>query len=613
MNAQGTRTSDDASAVSGLLAADPVAAEVWRQRYRAPGEHAIEQSWARVATALAAAAGGDGEHWRALFRAALDDFRFLPGGRILAGAGRSGRFTLQNCFVLGTARDGAGGLARLLGEAARTLERGGGIGCDFSPLRPQAVLARRAGALSPGPLGAMRTLDAMCANLFVGRPRPGAMMATLACEHPDIERFIAAKRDAGELRRFNLSVLASDAFMRAAANDGTWPLLFPAAGLARDDASAPALRRAPGSGGTCVPMRVFGELGARELLARIAQAAWECAEPGMLFIDRINAENNLYWCERIRATNPCGEEPLPPHGACNLGSLNLTRFVCAPFTRGAHLDTAALEQTAATAVRMLDASIDASRYALAAQRREAHAKRRVGLGVTGLADALIMLGLHYDSDAARECAADLLRRICHAAYRESIALARERGPFPLYEREPYLAGAFVSRLAPDVRDGIARHGLRNSHLTTIAPAGTISVLAGNVSSGIEPVFAAHYRRRLRQPDGRVTEVEVCDRAVALWREANGGSGVPPAFVAAGMLSVEAHLAMQAALQPWVDAAISKTLNLPADAPSGDFANVFARAHALGLKGCTVFRPNATTGAVLSEAFYCAADAGCEPA
>ena len=601
-------------AASGVLATDPVATDIWRQRYRAAGEHGIEASWDRVARALARFSGADAPAWRARFRAAMDGFHFIPGGRILAGAGRSGSFTLQSCFVLGEAGDGAAGLARLLSEAARTLERGGGIGCDFSPLRPAGETARRDGALSPGPLGAMRTLDAMCANLFTGCARPGAMMATLRVDHPDVHAFIAAKRTRTELRRFNLSLLASDSFMRAASTDQPWPLLFPARELARTGVSEGVLVERPyGANGAVVPCRVLGEVKARELLHAIAHAAWEHAEPGMLFVDRINAENNLHWCERIAATNPCGEEPLPPHGACNLGSVNLTRFVRDPFTPRARLDLPALEDTAAVAVHLLDAVVDASRFALPAQRREAKAKRRLGLGVTGLASAMVMLGLRYDSDAGRAFASATMRRVTMTAYRTSVALARARGPFPRFAAEPYLAGAFVSRLPADIRDAIARDGIRNSHLISIAPAGTISVLAGNVSSGVEPVFAAEYRRRLRQPDGGLIEVPVLDRAVSLWRHLAGDTSVPPALETAARLGPEAHLAMQAALQPSVDAAISKTINLPQNAAFEDCAGLFHRAWSLGLKGCTVFRPNTVTGAVLTEAFSCAVGAGCEPA
>jgi ribonucleoside-diphosphate reductase alpha chain len=404
--------------------------------------------------------------------------------------------------------------------------------------------------------------------------RRGAMMATLRCDHPDIETFVDAKRDPAVLRHFNVSVLVSDAFMAAVADDGDWPLVFPGLAATRT-------------------------LKARALWQRILRAAYDTAEPGVLFVDTINRDNTLGSLETLSATNPCGEIPLPPYGACDLGSLNLTAFVTAPFSPEARLDLDALAAATRLAVRFLDNVIDVSRYPLPAQAGEARSKRRIGLGVTGLADALVLLGLGYDSEDARLLAAQAMQTVRDAAYRASIELAREKAAFPAFARDAFLASGFACRLPAELREAIGAHGLRNSHLLAIAPAGTISLLANNCSSGIEPIFAGEAERRVLQPDGSYRTHLVIDYALQCWR-AQGNTGVPPAFVEARQLDPLAHLAMQATLQPYVDNAISKTINVAAEMPFERFADLYRQAHALGLKGCTVFRPNAVTGAILSE-------------
>ena len=579
-----------------------VSRHVWETKYRytgrGPHERAIADTWRRIARALAAIEPRDAAAWEERFFASLQNFKFLPGGRIQAGVGTARNVTLFNCFVMGTIEDSIAGIFRVLEESAITMQQGGGIGLDFSTLRPRGARARGAGAIASGPVSFMQVWDAMCGALLSTGARRGAMMATLRRDHPDIEEFVVAKQQPGQLRRFNLSALVTDEFMKSLRSDAEWPLVFPAAPFEADGETL--LREWPGQVGN-VPCRVLRRLPARELWNLILSGTYEYAEPGVLFIDRINHFNNLWYRERIAATNPCGEIPLPPDGACNLGSLNLTRFVLSPFTSAARIDFEGLADTARVAVRMLDNVIDASRYPLRRQAENARGSRRIGLGVTGLADALVMLGVAYGGDRSLAIAADIMRHICHAAYCASIALAKEKGSFPYFDRDKYLQGAFIRSLPDDIRNGIAMQGIRNSHLIAIAPTGTISLLAGNVSNGLEPIFAASYVRNVLAEDGTPKEFVLTDHALDLWRETTGAAtGAPEGFVTAAELPVNAHLAMQAALQPFVDNSISKTINVPEDCPFTEFRQVYDRAYDLGLKGCTTFRPNPVTGAVLSE-------------
>ncbi|GIK85073.1 MAG: hypothetical protein BroJett026_05540 [Betaproteobacteria bacterium] len=556
-----------------------LAESVWAQRYRfvpasGPPEASIDATWDRVARALAAAEPRDREPWAKRFRDALADFRFLPGGRILAGAGTARRVTLFNCFVMGGIEDSLDGIFGALRESALTMQQGGGIGLDFSTLRPSGAPADATGGRASGPVSFMDLWNQMSDTVTGVGPRRGAMMGTLACDHPDVLAFVEAKQRPGRLTHFNCSVLVTDAFMRAVDVGADWTLAFPRFAIER-------------------------RVAARELWDAIVQSAYDSAEPGVLFIDRIRAEDNLAYAETISATNPCGEIPLPPYGACDLGSLNLTRFVREPFAPGAALDLDALAQTAAVAARMLDDVYDVSAFPLPQQAAAARASRRLGLGITGLADALIMLGLRYDGAEGRRIAAEAMRTICEAAYAASIDLARERGSFERFDRARYLAAPFVARLPAHLRRDIARHGIRNSHLTAIAPAGTISLIAGNVSSGLEPVFALAYARDVRQPDGTVARADVQSFALARWRERFGDTPLPPVFVTAAEVSAHAQVEMQAALQPHVDNAISKTTNVPADIAPAAFRAIYRQAWERGLKGCTVFRPNRVTGAVLT--------------
>ena len=584
--------------MNSLLRSD-VSRTIWESKYRFRiGDETVDQdihdTWRRVARALAAMETGDAPQWEERFLSILEDFRFLPGGRILAGAGTGRDVTLFNCFVMGLPGDSMSGIFDALKEGAITMQQGGGVGYDFSTLRPAGAPARRVGSIASGPVSFMRVWDSMCATVLSTGARRGAMMATLRCDHPDIEAFIDAKANPRELRHFNLSIQVSDSFMQAVEKDEVWPLLFPA----EENETGPILlRQWPGYDDE-VPCRVYREVSARELWERIMRATYDYAEPGVFFVDRANRMNNLWYNERITATNPCGEIPLPPYGACDLGSLNLTRFVQAPFRPEAQLDLAALQKTVTVAVRLLDNVIDASHFPLSAQTERAHGTRRIGLGLTGLADALIMLGLHYGSEAGRNRAAEFMAAICQTAYRTSIQLAKEKGSFPYFEKEPYLRSPFIQTLPEDIREGIARDGIRNSHLTAIAPTGTISLLADNISSGIEPVFAYRFSRRILAPDGTQELHEVRDHAYQRWQRCHGSAPLPEAFVEAHSLSPHEHLQMQAALQPFVDNAVSKTINVPQDYPFEKFKAVYREAYELGLKGCTTFRDNPISGAIL---------------
>jgi ribonucleoside-diphosphate reductase alpha chain len=559
-----------------------ISQRIWDMKYRlresdgSPVDRELADTWERVGAAIAAAEPKRGRaRWAKAFTQAMAGLAFLPAGRILAGAGSGRAVTLFNCFVMGRIEDDLTSIFENVKEAALTMQQGGGIGHDFSTLRPKGALVKSIGADASGPVSFMDVWDAMCRPIMSAGARRGAMMATLRCDHPDIEAFIDAKSDPARLRNFNLSVLVTDAFVAAVRGGEPWDLVFDG--------------------------KVYRTVDARALWDRMMRATYAYAEPGVVFIDRINAENNLAYCEDISATNPCGEQPLPPHGACLLGSINLARLVEKPFAADARLDEEKLASLTATAVRFLDNAIDVSGYPLPAQEHEAKAKRRIGLGVTGLADALILLGVRYGTPEAAALAKRWMAAIERSAYLASAELAREKGAFPLYDAEKFLASPRVARLPEDVRAAIASHGMRNGLLTSIAPTGTISLLAGNVSSGIEPVFDFRYERRVLERDGSSRTEAVEDYAHALYRETFGADAPPAdAFVTTEQLTPREHLEMQAALQGHVDSSISKTINCPADMDFEAFKNIYLEAYDLGLKGCTTYRPNAITGSVLSR-------------
>ncbi len=558
--------------------AAPIAEQIWDMKYRfkeadgTPLDGTVEDTWRRIARALAVVEK-DADHWENEFYGALEDFKFLPAGRITAGAGTARKVTLFNCFVMGTIPDSMGGIFDMLKEAALTMQQGGGIGYDFSTIRPKGALVTGVAADASGPLSFMDVWDSMCRTIMSAGSRRGAMMATMRCDHPDIEDFITAKSDAARLRMFNVSVLVTDPFMEAVKANGPWDLVFDG--------------------------KVYQTVKARDLWSKIMRSTYDYAEPGVIFIDRINKANNLGYCETIAATNPCGEQPLPPYGACLLGSINLARLVKDPFEADADLDIDGLSKLVATAVRMMDNVVDASEFPLPQQAQEAQAKRRIGLGVTGLADALLMTGLRYGSDEAARQTDRWLHAIARAAYLASVELAKEKGAFPLFDADPFLASDAMMQMDEDVRDQIRTHGIRNALLTSIAPTGTISLYAGNVSSGIEPVFAYAYTRKVLQKDGTRTEEEVVDYAVQMWRDKYGDADLPDYFVNAQTLAPLDHVKMQAAAQKWIDSSISKTINCPEDISFDDFQDVYMQAYETGCKGCTTYRPNDVTGSVLS--------------
>jgi ribonucleoside-diphosphate reductase alpha chain len=439
----------------------------------------------------------------------------------------------------------------------------------------------------------MQVWDSMCETLLATGRRRGAMMGTLRCDHPDIEAFIDAKRDSMALRNFNLSVLITDAFLRAVDEGRDWPLVYPETG-------SPLMSK---------------RVSATKLWRRIVESALETAEPGVLFIDTVNRENNLWYCESISATNPCGEVPLPAYGACDLGSINLAAAVSSPFSNAAAIDFGNLRRLSRIAVRFLDDVIDVSRFPLHKQALQARRTRRIGLGITGLGDALAMLGIRYDCAHARDLAAEIMRSIRDAAYRASIDIAREKGPFPAFEAHRYCAAPFERRLPGDLREAVARHGIRNSHLLSIAPAGTISLLAGNVSSGVEPIYALEATRRIRGAMQQSREIVVEDLAFRRWREQSGSlQASPGSFVTADAVDADAQLGMQACLQPYVDNAISKTITLSSGATADRVDEILRRAHTTGIKGCTVYRPGSMRGEVIrtrDESHCCGVDRECD--
>ena len=574
----------------------PVSTDVLLEKYAKGGERGIDDVRRRVARALAGVEK-DPARWESEFFTALAA-GFIPGGRVNSAAGTGLQATLINCFVqpvgdsVSQTVDGKPGIYVALLEAAETMRRGGGVGYDFSSIRPKGAYVRGTHSSASGPVSYMRVFDRSCETVESAGSRRGAQMGILRCDHPDIEAFIHAK-DEGDLRNFNVSVALTDAFMRAVEAGGDWALVHAAA--PGGDVARQARRRDDGAW-------VYRTLPARDLWRQIMQSTYHHAEPGVVFIDRIASDNNLSYCEAIESTNPCGEQPLPAYGCCCLGSINLTRFVIEPFSPRSRFDFEAFARVVRPAVRMLDNVLEVTVWPLPQQQAEAAAKRRIGLGFTGLGDALIMLNLKYDTPQARAMGARIARHMRDTAYAASADIAREKGAFPLFDAKAYLAPPrFASRLPAALQAEIARHGLRNSHLLSIAPTGTISLaFADNASNGIEPAYAWRYQRKKRMPDDTHKTYDVEDHAWRLFRHGGGDTEhLPPAFVTALEISALDHMHMVAAISPFIDSAISKTVNVPEDYPYEAFRDLYIEAWKSGLKGITTYRPNAVLGSVLS--------------
>lgn len=588
-----------ATARRPALPPQAISAEVLAEKYAKDGETTLDEVRRRVARALAAVeAPAQRAEWEQRF---LDAQKrgFVPAGRINSAAGTALSATLINCFVqpvgdsIAQPEEGFPGIYTALTEAAETMRRGGGVGYDFSRIRPHGAWVGSTRSSASGPVSYMRVFDRSCETVESAGSRRGAQMAVLRCDHPDVEEFIRAK-DEGDLRNFNISVGVTDAFMQAVLEGGEVELVHKAEpGPAQK--AAGAHRRGDG-------LWVYRRVPAARLWDAIMRSTYDHAEPGVLFLDRINNDNNLGYCESISATNPCGEQPLPSYGCCCLGSIDLTHFVTAPFEPGAGFDDAGFAEVVKVAVRMLDNVLDVTVWPLVQQAEEARNKRRVGLGFTGLGDALIMLGLRYDTPEAREMARRISEAMRDAAYTASAELAAERGAFPLFNADLYLSGGnFASRLPVAVKERIRQHGLRNSHLLSIAPTGTISLaFADNASNGIEPPFSWTYTRKKRMPDNSFKEYAVEDHAWRLYRHLKGADApLTDAFITALEMSAEAHALMVAAVAPCIDTSISKTVNVPADYPYEDFQGLYLTAWRSGLKGLATYRPNSVLGSVLS--------------
>ena len=578
----------------------PISEQIWNQKYRFQTDREgfrsdmdVVDTWGRIASATANQPRLHNQpdeisKLETQFFNALYDFKFLPAGRINSGAGTERNVTLFNCYVMGTIPDSLDGIFDHLKEAALTMQQGGGIGYDFSTLRPMGAPVKGVESFSSGPISFMDVWNWMCKTIESAGNRRGAMMATMSCDHPDIEQFITTKLDPTRLRHFNVSVLATDKFMAAVEADDDWDLVFDG--------------------------KVYKTVKARYLWDLMLKTTYDSAEPGVIFIDRINRDNNLWFLEDIRATNPCGEQPLPPYGACLLGSLNLARFVALPFTEQADVDWMEMEKTTRAATRFLDCVIDTSKFPLPEQEKEAKYKRRQGLGITGLADMLFMLGMKYGSGEAVAFTDRLMRNITTWAYEESIEMAKEWGPAPFAEsmenRQKLAESAMFKRLPAHITDGMMEYGIRNSHLMSIAPTGTISMYGGNVSSGIEPVFAPSYSRNITNADGTKRTEEVMTYCVFKHREALAKAGDDQRAIAdldhwyaqymvtTADLDPAHHINMQAAAQRWIDSSISKTVNIPVDYSFEEFKGVYELAYDSGCKGCTTFRPNDITGSIL---------------
>lgn len=551
-----------------------ISTEIHERKYQYEGE-TKDGTFRRVAKQLASKEK-DKEYWEEAFYTILSKLEFIPGGRILTNAGTTRKnATMFNCYVMNDLPDSMDGIFETVREAALTQQMGGGVGFNFSTLRPKGAWVEGCESESSGPISFMNVFDATCRTIMSAGNRRGAQMGVLNIDHPDIEEFIEAKRGNQALQMFNISVGVSDKFMEALRNKADWDLVFDG--------------------------KVYKTVKAVELWDKIIKATYDYAEPGVLFLDRINKMNNLWFIEDLKATNPCGEQPLPPYGACLLGAINLTKFVLNPFTDRARIDFTNLTDTIKVAVRMLDNVIENSEFPLEKQKQEAFDKRRLGLGVTGLANMLAMLQSTYGSEESIDRIDDLMDFFTNMAYSASCNLAEEKGSFLLLDREKYVQSEFIKGLDEEITEKIMANGIRNSHLTTIAPTGTTSMFAGNVSSGLEPVFALSYDRKIRNgQEGDESTYEMVDYGLLKYREIAGDDkDLPDYFVTTADITPQQHIDVQATIQRWIDSSTSKTINVPTDFPFEDFKDIYTSAYEKGLKGCTTFRPSDHIQGVIS--------------
>jgi ribonucleoside-diphosphate reductase alpha chain len=642
--------------------------DIWDQKYRLKGhqgeniDQTVESTWGRVAEALAALEPKQKEHWRKQFLWALENGA-IPAGRIISNAGASEykpATSTINCTVSGTIEDSMQDILYKNLEAGLTLKAGCGIGYEFSTLRPKGAYVSGAGATTSGPLSFMDIFDKMCFTISSAGGRRGAQMATFDVHHPDVSEFIRAKREAGRLRQFNLSLLITEDFIQAVKSGATWKLSFP---LTRRDQERDALpltdnqsvvwRRLDHLGGDYVrneqgevACKVYKKIPARQLWNQIMTSTYDFAEPGFILIDQVNEWNNNWFCEDIRATNPCGEQPLPPYGSCLLGSINLTKCVVNPFTEQAEFDWEKFRTLVSVFTRMLDNVVEVNGLALAEQRREIESKRRHGMGFLGLGSALTMLTIPYGSPASIAFTEQVAKELALTGWREGVALAQEKGVAPILEetfevtpaliaKRPALAeqyqigdrvpgkvllarySRYMQQIAeedPELVDAIAEHGCRFTHHSSIAPTGTISLsLANNASNGIEPSFAHHYARNVIRSGRKSKEkVDVFSYELLSYRRLVdstakpypevGEAGLPDYFVVSDQITPEQHVDVQAAAQKWIDSSISKTINVPTDIPYEKFKDIYLYAHEKGLKGCTTFRfnPEAFQGVLVKQ-------------
>ena len=650
------------------LPLQPASLDIWDKKYRlkakngVPVDQSIDDTYRRVAKALAEAEP-DAErqaYWNERFLWALRRGA-IPAGRITSNAGaleHKPATSTINCTVSGSIPDSMDGILDKVHEAGLTLKAGCGIGYEFSTLRPRGAYVSGAGAHTSGPLSFMDIYDKMCFTVSSAGGRRGAQMGTFDVSHPDVKEFIGAKREDGRLRQFNLSLLITDGFMEAVNKDADWPLIFPVSvkeqnDLYLNDASQVVWRDWPVNTGYVtrddglVACKIFGHIRAQLLWNRIMASTYDFAEPGFILIDRVNEMNNNWWCENIRATNPCGEQPLPPYGACLLGSVNLTLFVRDAFTDKAAFDWEEYKEVVRVFTRMLDNVVEVNGLPLEQQRQEIMRKRRHGMGFLGLGSTLTMLKMKYGSAESMEFTEAISREMALAGWEVGLALAEEKGPAPIMDEElkvtaemlrkrPEMAAdgyklgqkikgrilhakysrymQRVASVAPELVAKMAEKGARFTHHSSIAPTGTISLsLANNASNGIEPSFAHHYSRNvIREGKKSKEKVEVYSYELLSYRELinpnampysdDPKAALPEYFVAADDISPKEHVDIQAASQKWIDSSISKTANVPTNYPFEDFKDIYSYAHQQGLKGCTTFRfnPAAFQGVLVKE-------------